>query len=92
MHYRVELQRTFFPPIYADVVPHERLEPGDKRLWTSLNIFVELRDDTTLYIPFREASKVSHIYGFPPLYAFPDPRNVELAVGWKSLSLSPAEA
>lgn len=35
----------------------KRLEPGDKRIWTALKIFVELREKTTLDIPFREASK-----------------------------------
>jgi len=34
-----------------------RLEPGDQRLWTATQILVELRDNTTLQIPFREASK-----------------------------------
>lgn len=55
--FRTELQRAFFPPTFQDVEPTAHLEPGDERMWTSMKIFVELRDDTTFYIPFREASK-----------------------------------
>jgi len=60
---RAELQRAFFPPTYQNVEVTPQLEPGDQRLWPALQIFVELRDDTSLYVPFREASKVrlSHI-------------------------------
>jgi hypothetical protein len=54
----VELQRAFFPSPYLDVAPTTHLNPGDKRVWMSLNVFVELRDVTTFNIPFREASKV----------------------------------
>ncbi|KAH6910365.1 hypothetical protein BKA70DRAFT_1272889, partial [Coprinopsis sp. MPI-PUGE-AT-0042] len=54
---RAELQRAFFPPSYYDMQTTNRLEPGDKRLWTTLQVFIELRDSTTLHIPFREASK-----------------------------------
>lgn len=55
---RAELQKAFFPSVYRNLLPTERLEPGDKRLWTAFRIFVELRVDTALHIPFREASKV----------------------------------
>ena len=55
---RVELQRTFFPPVYQDSNLTPRLRPGDSRVWPSLKVFVELRDTTALQIPFREASKV----------------------------------
>ncbi|KAJ6625576.1 hypothetical protein B0H10DRAFT_1782666 [Mycena sp. CBHHK59/15] len=54
---RAELQKTFFPPTYQNVEQTPHLKPGDKRVWTAMQVFVELRDDTTLYIPFREASK-----------------------------------
>lgn len=37
----------------------KRLRPGDKRTWTAMKVFVELRDETVLYIPFREPSKVN---------------------------------
>jgi len=57
---RVELQRTFFPPVYQDSSPTPRLRPGDTRVWPSLKVFVELRDTTALQIPFREASKVEY--------------------------------
>lgn len=57
--FSTELQRTFFPPTYQDAECTRRLQPGDQRVWTALKVFVELRDDTTLHIPFREASKVS---------------------------------
>ncbi|KAJ6593973.1 hypothetical protein B0H19DRAFT_1365929 [Mycena capillaripes] len=54
---RAELQRAFFPPTYQNVNETPHLKPGDKRVWTAMQVFIELRDDTTLYIPFREASK-----------------------------------
>ncbi|KAF5370617.1 hypothetical protein D9758_002040 [Tetrapyrgos nigripes] len=54
---RSELQRAFFPPTYHNSEETPRLHPGDKRVWTALRVFVELRNDTTLVIPFREASK-----------------------------------
>ncbi|CAA7261639.1 unnamed protein product [Cyclocybe aegerita] len=54
---RAELQRIFFPPTYQNNELSPELRPGDKRAWGALQVFVELRDDTTLYIPFREASK-----------------------------------
>ena len=62
---RVELQRTFFPPVYQSSSPTPRLRPGDTRVWPSLKVFVELRDTTTLQIPFREASKVKHTLPHP---------------------------
>ncbi|KAG6841879.1 hypothetical protein C0991_005609 [Blastosporella zonata] len=54
---RGELQRAFFPPTYQDGEVTVALKPGDKRLWTAMRIFVELRDNTVLHIPFREPSK-----------------------------------
>jgi hypothetical protein len=38
------------------------LQPGDKRMWTTLRMFIELREGTTLQIPFREASKVFYSF------------------------------
>jgi hypothetical protein len=55
---RAELQHTFFPPTFHDHEVTHHLKPGDKRVWTALKIFVELRDETSLHIPFREPSKV----------------------------------
>ncbi|KAF8161147.1 hypothetical protein B0H34DRAFT_654233 [Crassisporium funariophilum] len=54
---RAEIQRLFFPPTYQDSELQPSLRPGDKRVWSALQVFVELRDETTLHIPFREASK-----------------------------------
>ena len=56
--FRAELQRTFFPPTYQNAEASPKLLPGEKRIWTALQIFIELRHETTLHIPFREASKV----------------------------------
>jgi hypothetical protein len=56
--YRAELQRAFFPPAYRNSEVTAKLNPGDKRVWSALHIFLELRDETTLHIPFREAAKV----------------------------------
>ncbi|KAJ8503140.1 hypothetical protein ONZ45_g11120 [Pleurotus djamor] len=54
---RVELQRAFFPPPYHDVLPTRFLNPGDPRIWTNMRVFIELLDETTLHVPFREPSK-----------------------------------
>ncbi|TFY79696.1 hypothetical protein EWM64_g4317 [Hericium alpestre] len=54
---RAELQQVFFPPSYRDTQPTTYLKPGDRRMWTALHMFVELRNGTTLYMPFREVSK-----------------------------------
>ncbi|KAG8213869.1 hypothetical protein J3R82DRAFT_10613 [Butyriboletus roseoflavus] len=54
---RAHLQRAFFPPTFYDLEVSQRLKPGDKRIWTAMKIFLELRDETTLDLPFREASK-----------------------------------
>ncbi|KAH8828053.1 hypothetical protein DL96DRAFT_1601498 [Flagelloscypha sp. PMI_526] len=54
---RVELQRAFFPASYQNNQVTHRLKPGDKRQWTDMRIFVELRDETTLETSFRESSK-----------------------------------
>lgn len=71
---RVELQRTFFPPAYHDIEATPLLHPGDQRLWTSLKVFLELRGQTTLHLPFREASKVgvhaTYQSKFPLLMSF----------------------
>jgi hypothetical protein len=64
--------------MYLDVLPTPHLAPGDKRLWTYFKIFVELRDDTTLRIPFREASKVRISLSSPPCLK----KVIELAMGW----------
>ncbi|KAH7913899.1 hypothetical protein BJ138DRAFT_527505 [Hygrophoropsis aurantiaca] len=54
---RVHLQRAMFPPTYHDLEPSTYLKPGDKRAWTAMKVFIELRESTSLDIPFREASK-----------------------------------
>ncbi|KAH7888759.1 hypothetical protein F5I97DRAFT_2055646 [Phlebopus sp. FC_14] len=54
---RLHLQRTFFPPTYRDSQVSQRLEPGDRRIWTAMKVFIELREETSLNLPFREASK-----------------------------------
>ncbi|KAI0288543.1 hypothetical protein BC826DRAFT_1107677 [Russula brevipes] len=54
---RAELQRIFFPPTYQEVDRTRRRQPGETRIWTAMRIFLELRDGTTLHIPFRETSK-----------------------------------
>lgn len=77
--FRVELQRTFFPPVYQNSSPTPRLRPGDTRVWPSLKVFVELRDTTTLQIPFREASKVRYTLRTPALVHSSPP--VGLAMG-----------
>ncbi|KAG5648497.1 hypothetical protein DXG03_003108 [Asterophora parasitica] len=64
---RAELQKAFFPPTHHDGEVTPPLRPGDKRLWTAMRVFVELRDNTILHIPFREASK-ARVFG-PQYYS-----------------------
>jgi hypothetical protein len=77
--FRAELQRTFFPPVYQDSSPTPRLRPGDTRAWPALKVFVELRDATTLQIPFKEPSKVKYILSY--LTSVYSPLSVGLAMG-----------
>ncbi|KAJ7045588.1 hypothetical protein C8F04DRAFT_939778 [Mycena alexandri] len=84
---RAELQRAFFPPTYQNVEETPHLKPGDKRVWTAMQVFVELRDDTTLYIPFREASKNWQWDGQTNLQRRPrkrDPASIHVTVGDRS--------
>ncbi|KAL1748805.1 hypothetical protein HDZ31DRAFT_59984 [Schizophyllum fasciatum] len=80
---RAELQKVFFPATYQNGARTSKLNPGDKRLWTSLRVFVELRDSTMLHIPFREPSKNWQYDGLtvPP----PRPRKREPA--WLHLAV-----
>jgi hypothetical protein len=82
---RADLQRTFFPSAFHDNAPAEVLNPGDVRMFTSLKVFIELREDTTFQIPFREASKVKHSRPLPRtsnIHCTDISRCVELAMGW----------
>jgi hypothetical protein len=77
--YRSELQKAFFPPTYQNAEESPHLKPGDKRVWTAMQVFIELRDDTTLHIPFREASKVIFLAVEPDIFLV---GLSELAMGW----------
>ncbi|KAJ7188161.1 hypothetical protein C8R46DRAFT_12137 [Mycena filopes] len=84
---RAELQKTFYPPTYQNAEETPHLKPGDKRVWTAMQVFVELRDDTTLYIPFREASKNWQWDGQTNLQRRPkkrDPASIHVTVGDRS--------
>ncbi|KDR75835.1 hypothetical protein GALMADRAFT_156774 [Galerina marginata CBS 339.88] len=84
---RAELQRAFFPPTYLDSEVTPNLRPGEKRSWTALQVFVELRDETTLHIPFREASKDWQWDGsvnIPQRPRVREPAYVSLAIGDRS--------
>ncbi|KAI5781462.1 hypothetical protein EDC01DRAFT_665825 [Geopyxis carbonaria] len=54
---RIHLQNMFFPKSYITPRPTKQLVPGQLRLHTELNLFVELSGSTTLRIPVREATK-----------------------------------
>ncbi|PPQ63980.1 hypothetical protein CVT24_009409 [Panaeolus cyanescens] len=54
---RAALQTVLFPSTYQNLDVHEQLHPGDTRVWTALQVFVEFRGATSLHIPFREGSK-----------------------------------
>lgn len=79
---RAEIQRMLFPPTYQTVGQTHPVEPGDKRIWTALQIFVELRNETTLHIPFREASKVCLLLLDSLISLIFDCLPIGLAMGW----------
>ncbi|KAF7361830.1 hypothetical protein MVEN_00527500 [Mycena venus] len=84
---RAELQKAFFPPTYQNAEETPHLKPGDKRVWTAMQVFIELRDDTTLYIPFREASKNWQWDGKSNIQRRPrkrEPASIHVTVGDRS--------
>ncbi|KAI9871873.1 MAG: hypothetical protein M1830_002348, partial [Pleopsidium flavum] len=54
---RVDLQATFFPNPYKDAVPAVGLKSGQPRVSTVFRLRVDIEEQTTLRIPFREESK-----------------------------------
>ncbi|KAK7057149.1 hypothetical protein R3P38DRAFT_1162521 [Favolaschia claudopus] len=84
---RSELQKAFFPPTYRDAEETPHLKPGDQRVWTAMQVFIELRDDTTLFIPFREASKNWQWDGKTSVQRRPkkrEPASIHVTVGDRS--------
>lgn len=79
---RAELQRVFFPATYQNGTKTAKLNPGDKRIWTSLRVFIELRDSTMLHIPFREPSKNWQYDGV----TVPQPRTRKREPAWLHLA------
>lgn len=81
------MQRAFFPPAYRDSEITPQLKPGDKRTWTALQVFIELREETSVYIPFREASKVIPY----PILRVDHSQYIEgLAMGWRHINTTTA--
>ncbi|KAF4971766.1 hypothetical protein FZEAL_9757 [Fusarium zealandicum] len=54
---RADLQRFFFPSLCKDATPAQPLKPGDWRMATTFQLYVEIDDTVTLRIPIREESK-----------------------------------
>ncbi len=54
---RVDLQAVFFPNPYKDAVPTPILKAGQPRVSTVFRLRVDIEEQTTLRIPFREESK-----------------------------------
>ena len=54
---RLEIQSAFFPNAYRDAKPADAPGPGDMRIFTIMNIRVDIDDDVTLRVPTRELSK-----------------------------------
>ncbi|KAF2239800.1 hypothetical protein EV356DRAFT_477194 [Viridothelium virens] len=54
---RINIQSVFFPPIYTDAIPAERIKPGQDRYSTVFKIFVSVEEDIVLRLPVRESSK-----------------------------------
>lgn len=54
---RLEIQSAFFPNAYRSATPAEAPTSGDLRVYTIMNIRVEIDGDVTLRVPTRELSK-----------------------------------
>ncbi|KAM5365630.1 hypothetical protein ACJZ2D_010902 [Fusarium nematophilum] len=54
---RADLQRFFFPSLCKDATPARPLNPGDWRMATAFQLYVEIDDTVTLRVPIREESK-----------------------------------
>lgn len=54
---RADLQAVFFPTLYKDAVPADKLQPGRPRISTVLKIVLEIEEQTTFRVPTREDSK-----------------------------------
>lgn len=54
---RLEIQSAFFPNSYRNAAPAEAPGHGDLRIYTIMNIRVEIDGDVTLRVPMREQSK-----------------------------------
>jgi hypothetical protein len=60
---RLEIQSAFFPNGYKTAVPAEAPVAGDLRIYTIMNIRVDIDGDVTLRVPTREQSKDWHWRG-----------------------------
>ncbi|ENH73875.1 Protein CSF1 [Fusarium oxysporum f. sp. cubense race 1] len=54
---RADLQRFFFPSLCKDAMPAKPLKPGDWRVATTFQLYIEMDDAVTLRVPIREESK-----------------------------------
>ena len=54
---RADIQRVFFPSICKDAAPSKSLSPGEARVPTEFNLYIEFDAETTLRVPIREESK-----------------------------------
>lgn len=55
---RAEMQDYFFPPSHRNNVPTPKLMPGQSRLATQFETYIEFMNDGKLRVPTREKSKV----------------------------------
>ncbi|ETN46184.1 uncharacterized protein HMPREF1541_00368 [Cyphellophora europaea CBS 101466] len=60
---RLEIQSTFFPNAYRNATPAEAPATGDLRIYTTMNIRVDIAEDVSLRVPMREQSKDWHWRG-----------------------------
>lgn len=54
---RADLQAIFFPSLYKDSIPEEKMVPGQPRVSTVFKLVIEIEEYVTLGIPTREESK-----------------------------------
>ncbi|KAG1054268.1 hypothetical protein G6F43_003711 [Rhizopus delemar] len=70
---RAEMQDYFFPPSHRNNVPTPKLMPGQSRLATQFETYIEFMNDGKLRVPTREKSKDwKYTLGTPDLDISPD--------------------
>jgi hypothetical protein len=54
---RFQLQSLFFPRVFKDSKPKEKLKIGEDRVYTTFKVFIDLQGETVVQVPTKEPSK-----------------------------------